>query len=70
MIKMFCIVKNEIRLWHQWSKWEQYDQQWCKTNKLTGVHIAGSNFIIRRQKRNCEICGKEEDVLIHSTEGK
>lgn len=49
---------------HKWSKWEQY--QWRGTATQLWGKGAGNRIETaeRRQRRKCELCGKEEDELV------
>ena len=46
-------------IFHKWGKWEQYDLESFgdKNNHLP-------KSIIRRQRRRCEKCNKEQDRLV------
>lgn len=50
-------------IFHQWSKWEQYEQTYSyydfKTGKTFDRYLSE-----HRQKRTCLICGKMQDQLV------
>jgi hypothetical protein len=51
-------------LFHKWTKWQQYVQ----TGLDHGIYLCprpeGIPYSERRQRRHCEICGKEQDILV------
>lgn len=49
---------------HQWGKWEQYDWSGTATHVSFGVLTSVVAITMRRQKRKCALCGKEQDVLV------
>jgi hypothetical protein len=48
---------------HTWTKWEQYEWKGYMVLYKTGqTHPS----VERRQRRHCEVCGKEEDELVRN----
>ena len=55
-------------LFHKWSKWKQYEEDYAVTpiGILYPKEVRGRTYnkTDLRQKRECEKCGKIQDILV------
>ena len=58
------IMSGSAKIWHfhRWTKWEQYEWRGFKLEHARDPLQMSQ----RRQKRHCEVCGKEQDELVRN----
>jgi hypothetical protein len=49
---------------HKWSRWEQYETRGIASTVSLSTGKIEIPYSERRQRRHCEICGKEQDELV------
>lgn len=56
--------QRAVRCWlfHKWSKWEAYNAHYMHSFLAPPP---GARFFKRRQRRQCDRCGLEQDIAVH-----
>jgi len=63
------MVQFVPRCWplcHRWTRWEQYDWRGVTYGTMLEPTKQPRAISMRRQRRHCEVCGKERDELVRN----